>query len=146
MTCHDVFWLYRADLVGQLNRNGQKGMLQIDAVPVENVWLRHWLTACVVTRSSQRIVYFSWDIDLLSRLWDVSDTSMGRFAYRTRDGERCEDGTGHQLSRSLTRTVLCTVCSQSQGCVRTALQLCGDVQQPGWIVCNFALCPSSSTY
>jgi len=30
-----------ADLVGQLNGNGQKGMLQIDAPPVENFWLRH---------------------------------------------------------------------------------------------------------
>ena len=30
-----------ADLVGQLNGNGQKGMLQIDEPPVENVWLRH---------------------------------------------------------------------------------------------------------
>ena len=29
-----------ADLVGQLNGNGQKGMLQIDAPPVENFWLR----------------------------------------------------------------------------------------------------------
>ena len=30
-----------ADLVGQLNGNGQKRMLQIDAPPVENFWLRH---------------------------------------------------------------------------------------------------------
>jgi len=30
-----------ADLVGQLNGNGQKKMLQIDAPPVENLWLRH---------------------------------------------------------------------------------------------------------
>jgi len=30
-------------LVGQLNGNGQKGMLQIDAPPVENFWLRHWV-------------------------------------------------------------------------------------------------------
>jgi len=29
------------DLVGQLNGNGQKGMLQTDAPPVENFWLRH---------------------------------------------------------------------------------------------------------
>ena len=32
-----------ADLVGQLNGNGQKGMLQIDAPHVENSWLRHWI-------------------------------------------------------------------------------------------------------
>jgi len=38
--CHDVFDC-TADLVGQLNGNGQKGMLQIDAPPVENFWLRH---------------------------------------------------------------------------------------------------------
>ena len=31
-----------ADLVGQLNENGQKGMLQIDAPPVKNFWLCHW--------------------------------------------------------------------------------------------------------
>jgi len=31
-----------ADLAGQLNGNGQKGMLQIDAPPAENFWLRHW--------------------------------------------------------------------------------------------------------
>jgi len=31
-----------ADLVEQLNGNGQKGMLQIDAPPVENFWLRHY--------------------------------------------------------------------------------------------------------
>ena len=30
-----------ADLVGQLNGNGQKGMLQIDALPLENFCLRH---------------------------------------------------------------------------------------------------------
>jgi len=41
MICHDVFDC-TADLVGQLNGNGQKGMLQIDAPPVENFWLRHW--------------------------------------------------------------------------------------------------------
>ena len=28
--------------MGQLNGNGQKGMLQIDAPPVENFRLRHW--------------------------------------------------------------------------------------------------------
>jgi len=31
-----------ADLVGQLNGNGRKGMLQIDAPSVGNFWLRHW--------------------------------------------------------------------------------------------------------
>ena len=36
-----TFFDWTADLVGQLNGNGQKGMLQIDALPVENLWLRH---------------------------------------------------------------------------------------------------------
>jgi len=40
MSCR--FFDCTADLVGQLNGNGQKGMLQIDAPPVENFWLRHW--------------------------------------------------------------------------------------------------------
>ena len=46
-----------ADLVGQLNGNGQKGMLQIDALPVGNFWLRHcsYLTPtrreCLASRS-----------------------------------------------------------------------------------------------
>ena len=31
-----------SDLVGQLNGNGRKGMLQIDAPSVENFWLHHW--------------------------------------------------------------------------------------------------------
>jgi len=35
-----TFFDCTADLVGQLNGNGQKGMLQIDAPPVENFWLR----------------------------------------------------------------------------------------------------------
>jgi len=40
-----TFFDCTADLVGQLNGNGQKGMLQTDAPPVENFWLRHcnWL-------------------------------------------------------------------------------------------------------
>ena len=37
-----TFFDCTADLVGQLNGNGQKGMPQIDAPPVENFWLRHW--------------------------------------------------------------------------------------------------------
>jgi len=37
-----TFFDCTADLVGQLNGNGQKSMLQIDAPPVENFWLRHW--------------------------------------------------------------------------------------------------------
>ena len=36
-----TFFDCTADLVGQLNGNGQKGMLQIDAPPVGNFWLRH---------------------------------------------------------------------------------------------------------
>jgi len=37
-----TFFDCTADLVRQLNGNGHKGMLQIDAPPVENFWLRHW--------------------------------------------------------------------------------------------------------
>ena len=36
-----TFFDCTADLVGHLNGNGQKGMLQIDAPPVENFWLCH---------------------------------------------------------------------------------------------------------
>jgi len=36
-----LFVCTAADLVGKLNGNGQKKMLQIDAPPVENFWLRH---------------------------------------------------------------------------------------------------------
>jgi len=36
-----TFFDCTAHLIGQLNGNGQKGMLQIDAPPVENFWLRH---------------------------------------------------------------------------------------------------------
>ena len=39
-----TFFDCTADLVGQLNGNGQKGMLQIDAPPVENFWLRHCMS------------------------------------------------------------------------------------------------------
>jgi len=39
-----TFFDCTADLVGQLNGNDQKGMLQIDAPPVENFWLRHCMT------------------------------------------------------------------------------------------------------
>ena len=39
-----------ADLVGQLNWNGQNGMLQIDAHPVENFWLRHCLSLTMIQR------------------------------------------------------------------------------------------------
>jgi len=38
-----TFFDCSADLVGQLNGNGQKGMLQIGAPPVENFWLCHCL-------------------------------------------------------------------------------------------------------
>jgi len=38
-----------ADLVGQLNGNGQKGMLQIDAPTVENFLLRQCLKPTVFT-------------------------------------------------------------------------------------------------
>jgi len=37
-----TFFDCTAHLVGQLNGNGRIGMLQIDAPPVENFWLRHW--------------------------------------------------------------------------------------------------------
>ena len=33
-----TFFDFTADLVGQLNWNGQKGMLQIEAPPVENFY------------------------------------------------------------------------------------------------------------
>jgi len=36
-----TFFDCTANLVGQLNGNGQKGMLQIDIPPVENFWLCH---------------------------------------------------------------------------------------------------------
>jgi len=36
-----TFFDCTAALVGQLTGNGQKGMLQIDAPPVVNFWLRH---------------------------------------------------------------------------------------------------------
>ena len=36
-----TFFDCTADLVGQLNGDGQKGMLQTDAPLVENFWLRH---------------------------------------------------------------------------------------------------------
>jgi len=36
-----TFFDCTADLVGQLNGNGQKAMLHIDAPTVENFWLRH---------------------------------------------------------------------------------------------------------
>jgi len=36
-----TFFDCTADLVGQLSGNGQKGMLQTDAPPVDNFWLRH---------------------------------------------------------------------------------------------------------
>jgi len=47
-----TFFDCTADLVGQLNGNGQKGMLQTGAPPVENFWLRHWF-ACIVTPSTE---------------------------------------------------------------------------------------------
>ena len=40
-----TFFDCTADLVGQLNGNGQKGTLQIDAPPDEYFWLRHWQMA-----------------------------------------------------------------------------------------------------
>jgi len=40
-----TFFDCTADLVGQLNGDGQKGMPQIDAPPVKNFWPRH----CVKT-------------------------------------------------------------------------------------------------
>jgi len=44
-----TFFDCTAALVGQLNGNGHKGMLQIDAAPVENFWLRHWPSPFSVT-------------------------------------------------------------------------------------------------
>jgi len=45
-----TFFDCTADLVEQLNGNGQKGMLQIEALPVGNFWLRHWYSALLVER------------------------------------------------------------------------------------------------
>ena len=52
MICHDVFDC-TANLVGQLNGNGQKGMLQIDAPFVEIFWLRHCLSVCLYHRRAR---------------------------------------------------------------------------------------------
>ena len=49
-----TFFDCTADLVGQLNGNGQKGMLQIDAPPVENFWLRLWTDVDQRDRQSDR--------------------------------------------------------------------------------------------
>ena len=56
-----TFFDCTADLVGQLNGNGQNGMLQIDAPAVENFWLRHCparLEAGV--KKVARIVFAEW--------------------------------------------------------------------------------------
>ena len=45
-----------ADLVGQLNGNGQKGMLQIDAPPVENATGSHRPTRRDATKLFCRVV------------------------------------------------------------------------------------------
>jgi len=50
-----TFFDCTADLVGQLNGDGQKGMPQIDAPPVENFWLRH----CVKTTKKHNAASFS---------------------------------------------------------------------------------------
>jgi len=50
-----TFFDCTAELVGQLNGNGQKGlMLQIDAPPVENFWLCHWSVPTIDRISSVR--------------------------------------------------------------------------------------------
>jgi len=47
MTCHDVFFNCTADLAGQVNGNGQKGMLQIDAPPSKISGYAAGLLCCV---------------------------------------------------------------------------------------------------
>jgi len=49
-----TFFDCTADLVGQLNGNGQKGMLQIDAPPVENFWIRHWSVCLSYASTAQK--------------------------------------------------------------------------------------------
>jgi len=51
-----TFFDCTADLVGQLNVNGQKGMLQIDAPPVENFWLRH-CSKCNINITTNVLVF-----------------------------------------------------------------------------------------
>jgi len=53
-----TFFDCTADLVGQLNGNGHKGMLQIDAAPVENFWLRHWPSPFSVTSRQGALLDF----------------------------------------------------------------------------------------
>ena len=49
-----TFFDCTADLVGQLSGNGQKGMLQIDAPPAENFWLRHWSVCLSYASTAQK--------------------------------------------------------------------------------------------
>jgi len=68
MIYHGVFFDCTADLVGQLNGNGQKGMLQIDAPSVENFWLRH---------ARARVCVCVWPHSQNARLQDT-ETSLLR--------------------------------------------------------------------
>ena len=54
MVCHNVFHC-TDDLVGQLNGNRQKGMLQIDAPPVEIFCLRHWAKSMGLRAQGPRV-------------------------------------------------------------------------------------------
>jgi len=45
-----TFFDCTVDLVGQLNADGQKRMLQIDEPPFENFWLRHCLQPSTTKR------------------------------------------------------------------------------------------------
>jgi len=55
-----AFFDCTADLVGQLDGNGQKGMVQIDAPPVENFWLRHWVALMISIHVSPSKVPSVW--------------------------------------------------------------------------------------
>jgi len=65
-----TFFDCTADLVGQLNGNGQKGMLQIDAPPVENFWLRHYTNrhSYFLSSQSSRDVHVRHSVQLCDRL------------------------------------------------------------------------------
>jgi len=56
-----------ADLVGQLNGNGQKGILQITHPPVEKFWLHHW-TKLLWNKLPEEVVSASSVSAFISRL------------------------------------------------------------------------------
>jgi len=89
-----TFFDCTADLVGQLNRNGQKGMLQIDAPPVENFWLRHCLEYLLwaSTRNDVGAGVFNSreDMGQLSGIGGNGRVFSSRNSRRPREGQRSE--------------------------------------------------------